>query len=63
MPPSVDGESDRSEHVHPLINARLTSQTTGGQQAISEQDQRRTGPSGDFDGDLLRAQAASLLST
>jgi hypothetical protein len=63
MPPSIDGETNRSENVHPLIDARLTSETAGGQQAISEEDQDRAGPADDLDRDLLRAQAASLRST
>lgn len=63
MPPAIDGEADRSEHVHPLIHPRLAGEAANRQQQVRKQDQYSAGPSGDLDRELLRAQAASLLST
>jgi len=63
VPPAVDGESDRAEDVHPLIDGRLAGEPPDRQKQIGKQDQCSAGPSGDFDCDLLTAQAASLLST
>jgi hypothetical protein len=75
VPPAVDGESDRAEHVHPLIDGRLAGETAGGQQAISEQDEDGAGPADDFNQPAFsgpaskivqkvgKGQAASLLST
>jgi hypothetical protein len=63
VPPAVDGEADCSENVHPLIDGRLAGEPPDRQKQIGKQDQRRAGPTGDFDRDLLSAQAASLLST
>jgi hypothetical protein len=63
VPPAIDSEANRSEDVHPLIDARLTAQAAGGEKAVGKQDQDGAGPADDLDRDLLSAQAASLLST
>ena len=48
MPPAVYCETNRAEDIHPLIDSRLARETTGGQQAISEQDEDGAGPADDF---------------
>ena len=63
MPPAIDGEARRADHIHPLVQRRLAGQPAHRQQQIGDQDQGRAGPAGDFDRKFDPAQLARFLST
>jgi hypothetical protein len=63
VPPAVDDEACRSNHVHALIERRLASHLAQRKQQIAAEDQRSADPARNFDQDLFGAQTASLLST
>ena len=52
MPPAVDHEPGRADHVHRLIDQRLAGELARRQQQIGEQDQHRAGPADDLDREL-----------
>src|SRR4051812_189006 len=58
MPPAVDDESGGAHHVHQLVGQRLTGESSGGQQQVSEQDQSRACPTRHFN---QKAQQACLV--
>ena len=62
MPPAVDDEAGRTDHVQDLVAHALSLEPTSRQQGVSAKDQHRSGPADDFDDELER-QAANRRST
>ncbi|HEX8840541.1 MAG TPA: hypothetical protein VF750_08755 [Sphingomicrobium sp.] len=63
MRPAVHNKTGGTDDVDTLVDERLARQPTCREQQVGEQDQQGAGPADDLDGDLDRAQAASLRST
>ena len=63
MPPAVDDEAGGADHVHHLVDQRITAELARRQQQIGKQDQDRPGPADDLNRKVDPGQAASFLST